>query len=261
MTIENVTSLDGTRLAVERTGSGPPLVLVHGTTADRSRWAPVLPALAARATVYALDRRGRGGSGDTAPYAIEREYEDVAAVCDAIGGPVDLLGHSYGAICSLEASLRAARLRRLVLYEPPVPSGLPIHPPGIAAKLDALLAAGERDRVIETWMTEIVRVPPAELAILRARPAWAARVAAAHTLGREAAASSAYVFEPARFAAMRTPTLLLLGGDSPRFFGAAIERVAAALPDARVGVMPGQQHTAMDTAPELFVREVHAFLA
>jgi len=102
-------------LHVSVSGSGPHLVLVHGTTADHTRWRPILPALEAKHTVHAIDRRGRGGSGDQLPYAIEREFEDVARVCDAIGGPVDLLGHSYGAICPFEASLRASSLRKLVL--------------------------------------------------------------------------------------------------------------------------------------------------
>src|SRR5688572_24310787 len=111
---------DGTTIACEKIGSGPPLVLVHGTAADHTRWAPVLPALSGRFTIYACDRRGRGASGDGASYAMEREFEDVAAVVDGIGGPVDLLGHSYGALCSLEAAVLARNLRRLALYEPPI---------------------------------------------------------------------------------------------------------------------------------------------
>src|SRR5918994_4256030 len=105
MSQESVTSLDGTPIAYWRSGEGPPLVLVHGTSADHSRWAPVLPAFEERFTVYAVDRRGRGESGDSEDYSIEREFEDVAAVVDSIEAPVNLLGHSYGAVCSLEAAL------------------------------------------------------------------------------------------------------------------------------------------------------------
>src|SRR5690349_18162579 len=97
-------SKDGTSIAFTRSGSGPPLVLVHGTTADHTRWAPILPELETRFTVHAVDRRGRGGSGDGPRYALDREFDDIAAVVDAIGAPVMLLGHSYGAICSLEAA-------------------------------------------------------------------------------------------------------------------------------------------------------------
>ena len=113
-----VTSKDGTPIAYWRSGEGPPLVLVHGTTADHSRWTPVLPAFEQRFTVCAVDRRDRGGSGDSEDYSIEREFEDVAAVVDSIGEPVDLLGHSYGAVCALEAALLTRNVHKLVLYEP-----------------------------------------------------------------------------------------------------------------------------------------------
>jgi len=103
-------------------------VLVHGGTADHTRWLSILPALEERFTVYAVDRRGRGLSGDAPEYAIEREFEDVAAVVDAIDGPVDVLGHSYGALCALEAALLTDKIRRLALYEPPVPTGRQMFP-------------------------------------------------------------------------------------------------------------------------------------
>jgi pimeloyl-ACP methyl ester carboxylesterase len=119
-----VISSDGTHTGYWRTGEGPPLVLVHGTSADHTRWDPVLPALEEHFTVYAVDRRGRGESGDAAEYPLEREVEDVVAVVDSIGAPASLLGHSYGAICSLEASRLSARVRRFVLYEPPLPTSM-----------------------------------------------------------------------------------------------------------------------------------------
>jgi pimeloyl-ACP methyl ester carboxylesterase len=114
-----VCSPDGTRIACWRSGSGEPLVLVHGTTADHRRWARVLPHLEAHFTVFAVDRRGRGASGDARDYRIEREFEDVVAVVAAIGGPVTLLGHSYGGICAMEAALRTSAVRRLILYRRP----------------------------------------------------------------------------------------------------------------------------------------------
>ena len=108
--MEYVTSKDGTQIAYERRGEGPPLVLVHGAAADHTRWKSLLPALENFFTVYAVDRRGRGQSGDVGAYAIEREYEDVVAVVDSLPVPVNLLGHSFGAICSLEASLRTSNM-------------------------------------------------------------------------------------------------------------------------------------------------------
>jgi pimeloyl-ACP methyl ester carboxylesterase len=255
-----IKSKDGTEIAFARTGHGPPLVLVHGTTADHTRWAPILPALEKEFTVYAVDRRGRGGSGDAAGYAIEREFEDVAAVVDSIGEPVVLLGHSYGALCSLEASLRTSHLRKLVVYEPPIPTGIELYPPGTVERLQKLLAEGDNAGVVSTFFSEIVRTPPADLSQLQKLPNWPARVAAAHTIPREMVSTVGYRFDAARFKAMKTPTLLLLGGASPPMFKAAIDAVHKALPSSRVVVLAGQQHTAMNTAPELFLREVLGFL-
>jgi pimeloyl-ACP methyl ester carboxylesterase len=260
--MDHATSRDGTPIAFERQGSGPPLVLVHGTTGTGKRWAPVLPPLAERFTVYCVDRAGRGSSGEHAAYAMEREFEDVAAVVDSIGEPVRLLGHSFGAICALEAALRTKRLRKLVLYEPPMPTpGVEVFPPGSMARMQALLDAGDREAVLTVFFREVNGMPQAEFDKFRASPAWASRVALAHTLPREMRAVQSYRFEALRFAAMRVPTLLLMGGDSPAYFSAAIEAIAQALPDARTRVLPGQRHVAMDTAPQLFAREVLDFFA
>jgi pimeloyl-ACP methyl ester carboxylesterase len=236
-------------------------VLVHGTGGSSVRWMPVLPALEQRFSVYAVDRRGRGQSGDAAGYGIEREFEDVAAVVDAIGEPVFLLGHSYGGICALEAARLTANIRKLILYEPPTPvEGVPIYPPGAIDRLQALLDAGDRESLLATFSQEIVKMPPHQFQRLKDSPAWPARLAAAHTLPRELRAHERYRFQPDRFTTLATPTLLLLGSDSPYFFKAAIEAIAAVLPHHRLVLLPGQQHIAMDTAPELFVNEVIGFL-
>jgi pimeloyl-ACP methyl ester carboxylesterase len=259
--VERVTSKDGTPIAYHRAGAGAPLVLVHGTGGAAARWVPLLPALAQQFQVYAVDRRGRGDSGDAADYAIEREFEDIAAVISAIDEPVTVLGHSYGAICALEAALLVSNLRRLILYEPPIALETEAEPSPTADRLQALLDAGDREGVLTTFLTDVVLMPPDELALFRSSPAWPARLAAAHTLPRELRALAGYRFRPDRFTTMAAPTLLLLGGDSPAFFEASIAAVRAALPFNRVAVLPGQQHIAMDTAPELFVREVVAFLS
>lgn len=260
--MDKVRSKDGTLIAFEKSGKGAPLVLVHGTSADHTRWAPVLAPLESRFTVYAVDRRGRGSSGDADPYTIEREFEDVVAVVDSLDEPVNLLGHSYGGICALEAAARSTNLRRLILYEPPIPTGADIYSAAVVNTMRDLLARGDRDGVVATFMREVPRVPPHELELLRSSPAWQRRVAAAHTIFRELEASNnGYRFDPLKFANVTTPTLLLFGGASPAFFPAAINKVHGALPNSRIVVMPGQQHTAMNTAPELFVREVLDFLA
>jgi pimeloyl-ACP methyl ester carboxylesterase len=257
-----IQSKDGTPIAYQRSGAGAPLVLVHGTLGSPGRW-PILPALEEQFTVYAVDRRGYRESGDVANYAGEREFEDIAAVVDSIGEGVNLLGHSFGGLCVLEAALLTSHLRRLVVYEPsplPIP-GTPLYPDGIIDRLQSLLDAGDREGVVTTVLSEVVRMPSEELEMLKASPAFPGMVAAAHTVPRESRVEDGYRFEPERFKHLNVPTLLLLGGDTPAFFKTTVERWHAALPNSRIVVLPGQQHIAHYTAPDLFVREVKAFLA
>ncbi len=255
-----VQSGDGTRIAYTKAGAGPPLILVHGTTADSSRWKGVSGAYQERFTVYAVDRRGRGESGDTVPYALEREFEDIAAIIDSLPVPANVLGHSHGALCSLEAALLTKNIAKLILYEPPIPTGIEIYPAGAADRIQRLIDSGDRDAAVATFFREIVRAPEEELNMLRSLPVWKARVSAAHTIPREMRADELYTFVPDRFRKLSVPTLLLLGGDSPSYFRQAIELVHRTLPNSKVVVMPGQQHTAMNTASELFNREVLKFL-
>ncbi len=259
--LEKTTSRDGTVIGYWRSGQGRPLVLVHGTTADHSRWRTVRPLLEPHATVYAMDRRGRGASGDGDGYAIEDEFADLVAVVDAVadsaGGPVDLVGHSYGAVCALEASVRTAAVRRLVLYEPPI---LAPALSEVDERLAELLAQGRRSEVVETFFRELAGAPAEQLELLMSLPSWPARVAAAHTVVRERHHLDDYRFDAARFAALGVPTLLLAGGDSPPFLQASTAAVAAALPGVRVVTLEGQQHIAMDTAPDRFAAEILGFL-
>ena len=255
--MEQVRSKDGVPIAFERSGKGPPLVLVHGATADHTRWLPVLPEMEKHFTVYAVDRRGRGKSGDAEPYTIDREYEDVAAIVDSIPGPVNLLGHSYGAICSLEASLKTSNLGKLILYEPPIHTDAEEKQSSITIdRINLCLRNEQREKALLIFLQEIVGIPPEEISILRSLPSWPPRVAAAHTIVREEKSIRSYIFYPQRFSHMEIPTLLLLGGDSPPFYHAAIEALRGAIPNNRVRIMPGQRHAAMDTAPGLFLSEV-----
>jgi pimeloyl-ACP methyl ester carboxylesterase len=259
--METITSADGTTIGYEATGSGPPLLLVHGTTADHTRWAGILPQLQQHFTVHAMDRRGRGASTDDPEgYDILREAGDVAAVVDAIGQPVDVVGHSYGAVCSLEAAVLTDSIRRLVLYEPPLPTGVPMYPPGLPDRMQALIDDGELEGALELFFREVVRMPDHELVEYRELPVWKQRIQLAPTIPREMAIDRSYSFDPKKFADLGVSVLLMLGGDSPPIFPAAIEAADAALPDSRVVVLPGQQHIAMDTNPELFLSEVRDFL-
>ncbi len=261
MSQESVTSVDGTAIAYWRSGEGPPLVLVHGTAADHGRWAPVLPAFEQRFTVCTVDRRGRGGSGDSDDYDIEREFEDIAAVVDSLGEPANLLGHSYGALCALEAALLSQNVRKLVLYDPGIElAGQEIYPPEVIERLEALLRAGDRDGVVATTMREVAGLPPETVEYMRSQPAWQARVDAAHTIPRELRAVKAYRFDPERFGELGVPTLVLSGGESPAALRKAAEAVDEALSDSRIVVMAGQGHAAMDTGTDLFAAEVLTFV-
>ena len=256
-----VNARDGTRIVCHENGDGPPLVLVHGSGGAAPRWAPVLASLCQHFKVYSMDRRGRGASGDSAEYALEREIEDVASVVTAIPGEVNLLGHSFGGVCALEAARHATNLRSLILYEPAPPApGVAHYPEGFIDRLEMHVSKGELEFAAEAFMVEVVRMPRETIERIKAQPAWSARLATVHTLPREFRAMEKHRIEPSRFAALDVPTLLLLGGDSPARFRSSMDVVSAALPRSTLKMLPGQQHNAMDTAPPVFVRAVTEFI-
>ncbi len=154
----------------------------------------MLPALEERFTVLAIDRRGRGQSGDAGDYALEREYEDVVTVVEWAGQTVNLLGHSHGGLCALEAALLTDRIGKLVLYEPPL--GFLVSPPEVVRQLQALLHAGERDELLACFMREVADLPLEQIELLRSLPAWEARLGAAHTIPRKERVNREYVFDP-----------------------------------------------------------------
>lgn len=260
--VERVISPDGTPIAYYRTGAGSPLILVAGTgAANPLAWSRVVPILAEYFTVIAVDRRGRGESGDGPTYAIEREFEDLAAVVGALGEPAFLLGHSFGALCALEAARLTHNLNKLILYEPLIPQpGEALYPSGFIDRLEELLVAGDRAGVLTTHYRENAGLADAEIEMLTSSPAWPARLATAHTLPRELRAEEHYRFEAQRFRELYTPTLLLLGGDSSQAFKETAEQVARTLPNSQIAVMPGQEHIAMYSAPDLFLKEISCFL-
>ena len=259
--METVKSRDGTRIAYRRSGAGPPLVVVHETAADHTRWAAMLPQIEPHFTVYALDRRGRGESGDTPPYALEREVEDVVAVVHTIVGTVNLLGLGFGAICALEATLRTRRLRRLILYEPPVPAHGELPVAGALERIEDLLDAGDREGAVQTYLREVAGYPDDAIGLIRGLASWPGREAAAQTIPRELRVRARYALDPVRFHQTRLPALLLIGDGGPPSLRTAAEAVATALPNSRIAVLPGGQRAVIDTDPELFVGEVVAFLA
>ena len=257
-----VTSADGTSIAFDCGGRGPSLLLIHGTSADRTTtWRLVRAPLEERFTVCVMDRRGRGDSSDAADYALDHEAEDVLAVVHALEPPVYVLGHSFGALCAIEAARRTGRIDRLVLYEGVPLTGASQYPAGAIPQMQRQLDAGDPEGALITLLRDVAGMPDADIDQLRAQAgAWPRRVANAPTIVREVRADSAYVFDPSRFAGMTTPTLLLVGDASPPRELEHARGVSAALADSRVVILKGQAHTAMHSAPDLFVREVVEFL-
>jgi pimeloyl-ACP methyl ester carboxylesterase len=261
-----VPSTDGTEIAVFVSGRGRPLVVVHGSTSDHTTWRLVLPFLEPHATVYAVDRRGRGASGDAASYSVAREHEDVAAVvdaaADAAGTTVDLMGHSYGGNIAFGAAMRTTNVRRLVLYE-----GWPVPQiehrrvdPHLLAELEGLLSRGDHEQLLERVYLDVVRMTPDEVHAIKTGPTWPQRVAAAGTVPRELRAFGEDAFDPGAAALLRLPVLLMVGGDTPEETKADPEVVAAALPEATIDVLPGQTHIAHLAAPQLYAERLLAFL-
>ena len=253
-----VTSLDGTSIAVRKRGAGPPLVLVHGTTSNHLSFRYVQPLFEEHFTVYAIDRRGRGDSGDGPEYAIEREFEDLAAVVDAIGEPADVLGHSFGATCALGVAPLTRNLRKLVLYEPS--PGFSVVLSSAIERIEELIRRGENEAAI-TWMfRDVVAASEEELEQVKALPTWPMRVAAAHTVPREFRAEEGYQPDPRQFRSVTAPTLLVLGSESPAWAQQGIDAARSVLPHAVITILPGQGHMATVTGPELFATEVLRFL-
>lgn len=258
----------GTELAIA--GERPPLLLVHGATADHTTWRVVGPLLARTRRVFAMDRRGRGESGDARDYAIEREYEDVAAVAQRLAkdlaptvsdGMVDVAGHSYGGRCGLGASLLTRSIRRLVVYEgAPVPLGMSYRPRGLVDAVRAALQRGDRESALSTFLAGIVGMSDAALDAYREDPVWPARVAAAHTILREIEAEATDAASLAALAAVQVPVLLVLGSVSRSPFRIGTDALAARLANARVAVVDGAAHAAHHTHAKEFVALVEGFL-
>jgi pimeloyl-ACP methyl ester carboxylesterase len=268
-------AVDAVELAVyqlEPAGAGapstgrPPLLLVHGATADHTTWRAVGPVFAMSRRVFALDRRGRGESGDAAAYAIEREYEDLAAVSEALAAAsdvdgIDVVGHSYGGRCALGASLRTAAIRRVVAYEgAPVPPGMSYRPAGLVEAVRDALDRGADEEALTTFLAGIVGMTDTELAAYRSNPVWPARVAAAHTILREVEAETGPAASLEALGRVEVPLLLLLGSTSRAPFRIGTDALAARLAHAQVRVIEGAAHAAHHTHAGEFVAAVETFL-
>jgi pimeloyl-ACP methyl ester carboxylesterase len=253
MTTQDLTSTvvsgDGTRIAVDRYGSGPPIALVGGAFTDRRALAPFAQALAPDFTVLAYDRRGRGDSGDTPPYTPAREVEDLAAVLAMAGDPACVFGHSSGAGLAVLAAAGGLAISKLALYEAPymVDKGDPLPPPDLAARITELASSGRRGEAVEFWMKDTVRLPDEAITQMRQGPAWPALEAVVHTAAYDAtimADTERGDPLPAAWATQVTvPTLIMDGANSPAWQHRSMDALADLLPNTQRYTFPGADHS------------------
>jgi pimeloyl-ACP methyl ester carboxylesterase len=255
-----VTSADGTTIAADRTGSGPAVVLVAGALTARNAHIPLAALLAPHFTVYAYDRRGRGDSGDTQPYAVDREIDDLAAIVEAAGGHAYVFGHSSGAAITLEAAERGVPIDRMALYEPPFKVDGDPMPADFGDQLESLIGAGRRGDALELWMRMTVRMPDAAIAQARTEPWWGAVEAIVHTTPYDAAITAPYMtgqpLPAGKWAKVDVPALVLDGGVSPTWMRDAAAAVIERLPDATGRTLEGEGHGA---PPEMIAPILEAF--
>lgn len=261
--MQQVTSADGTRLAFERLGSGPPLLLIAGALHDRTSRSAGLPlarALARAHTVIAFDRRSRGGSGDTAPYATAREVEDVAALLAELGGTPAVYGHSSGGLLALEAVHAGLPIRKLALYEPPLALGegrAPL-PPDLVEQLELLTLKGERSAAVALFLTRAVGIPEPAVQNMAKAAYWPGLTSLAHTLSYDALLAQDPRAVLTRANGVTVPSLVLDGERSPQWMRLAVEKLTLALPNAQRQSLPGQNH---DVEPAELAPRLLAFFA
>ncbi len=251
---------DGALIALEEGGSGPSLLLVHGSATTRMSWGRLMPFLQPHFHTYAMNRRGRVDSTDGSTYSLAREAQDIVQVVQNLPGPVCVFGHSYGALAVFQALPAAVGIKRAVLYEPPIviPGGMPRMPP---TSVCSAVAAGDNDRAMVSFLKDYVQLTPQAIAAFRTDPSWPQRIRLAPTVCRESKEVSTYVFDPARFAKVETPTEFLLGGASSNEMAHGVREAAASLPHGSVHILPGQQHVATQTAPKMLADAITDFLS
>jgi pimeloyl-ACP methyl ester carboxylesterase len=244
-----VTSADGTAIAYEKVGQGPALILVGGAASSREAWAPLAQLLAAHFSVYYYDRRGRGDSSDTAPYAVEKEVADISALIEAAGGSVFLCGTSSGAALALEAAIRlgSSKVKKLAVYEVPYDSSQE----GVRAwrefvpQLTKLLSSGDKEGALTHFM-RFVGAPEQVLEAMRAGPQWAAMVKMAPTLAYDVAVVGKDRVVPAERAARIAVPVLIMDGEASQkpmpFMRASADELGRAIPGAKRVTLEGQGH-------------------
>jgi pimeloyl-ACP methyl ester carboxylesterase len=262
--LQRVTSGDGTHIAFEQFGEGPPVILVGGATSDRAMTRPLAEELAQHFTAINYDRRGRGDSSDTQPYAVEREIEDLSVLIAEFGGTASVYGHSSGAGLALQAAAHGLPIARLALHEPPyVPDGEEERriSQEYGEKLRTILAERRRGDAVALFMVT-VGMPENAVEGMRSEPWWAGMEAVAPTLLYDSEVmgdiSRGGTVPTDILSAVTMPTLVLFGGASPRWMSDVGRKIADGLPDGRFGVLEGQEHI---VPPEILAPVLTEFFA
>lgn len=247
--MEKVPSRDGTLIAFDRSGEGPPIILVDGALCYRASgpMGPLAALLARHFTVLTYDRRGRGDSGDTAPYAVEREVEDIEALIKAAGGSAFVYGISSGAALALEAANRGLAIKKLALYEPPliVDNSRPPLPEDFLAQLNERIATNRRGDAVRLFM-KLVGMPAVFVALMRFMPGRSRLEAVAHTLVYDITImkdnQTGKALPVGRWSSVTLPTLVVDGGKSPAWMRNAMQALADVLPNAKRRTLERQTH-------------------
>ncbi|MGZ3682148.1 MAG: alpha/beta fold hydrolase [Ktedonobacterales bacterium] len=263
--MHTVISRDGTTIAFDQVGTGPALILVGGAFQQREDqlFGPLAALLAPHFTVITYDRRGRGDSGDTLPYAAEREVEDIAALITAAGGSAYVFGNSSGGNLALEAAARKLPITKLAIYEAPFTAndandGQPREPDDFATQLNALLAAGRRGDAVAHFLTKAVGIPAEVVAQMRHAPMWSGMEAIAPTLAYDTAITEDTTLLTERAPSVTIPTLVLYGGASPAWASNSAQAAVSALPNAQSRALEGQTH---NVSAEALAPVLQAFFA
>jgi pimeloyl-ACP methyl ester carboxylesterase len=248
--MNTVRSKDGAAIAFDRSGSGPALILIGGAMSDRGGSASVASLLAPRFTVYGYDRRGRGDSGNTLPYSVDREIDDLAALIAEAGGSALVMGGSSGGVLALDGAARGLAITKLAVYEPPliVDKGGPLLPSGFADHLAELASSGRRGDAVEAFMTQALGMPHDVVAGMRHAPFWSGLEAKAPTLAYDMIiCGPTQTGSPAplsKWVSVKMPALVMAGGTSPEWMQNGVRALARVLPNATHRTLEGQTHAA-----------------
>ena len=257
--MKTAVSADGTPIAYDRYGDGPPIIMAAGAFNTRSTTEPLAQLLQEQFTVLNYDRRGRGDSGDIAPYAVEREIEDIGVLIQEAGGSASVFGYSSGATLALKAAASGLPVTHLVLYEPPfnTDGSYPALPAGFAGELAELVAAGRRGDAVELYQAQAVGIPEDVVAQMRHAPFRPGLEAIAHSLAYDAAIIGDRSLPVGLLASVAAPALVITGEQSPPFLRNAARAAAEALPHGRLAILPGQTH---DISPQATAPVITEFL-